>query len=449
MQKISPAGVLVGTFGTGGPSGDRGVAATADGDIWVANSGGSSVSRLRNNGSVVTQIGVGQEPTGVAVDGAGKVWSANLSASTASRIDPATNAVDLTVSLGAGAGPYNYSDMTGSTLTGAPDEGTWSVVYDSEAAGTEWALVDWNGTTARRCRADRDGRRLGRRHVVRPGGRGRRGRGDRRSRRRAGTCASPSASRAAPTAATPELFDLMVAHAADHPSTLAYKWRLVEQSGPPIFLSSTTTARPSFVAPDDGVYVFELTVTDAAGRTDTDEVTVRVANRDPGLSIDAGAAFAGAVTLVNASLTDEGWLDTHSARFDWGDGTVQDVPVTAQGTGWGTFFGSHVYRSAGSFDVTVTLTDDDGGTATKTAAQLRVSAPVALWANSQTRTTTLDWGGGTGAVEGRIHSNNELLIRGKAKRTTGPITYAGTFAIRRGSTPSARRPRRWRRSRSP
>ena len=40
-------------------------------------------------------------------------------------------------------------------------------------------------------------------------------------------------------------------------------------------------ARPSFVAPDDGTYVFELTVTDGTGGTATDEVMVVVDNLDP------------------------------------------------------------------------------------------------------------------------------------------------------------------------
>ena len=131
VKKISPAGAILNTFATGGGSNDRGVAATADGDIWVANSGSDTVSRLRNNGSAGRRDRGRLEPTGVAVDAAGKVWASNLGSSTASRINPATNTVDLTVSLGAGANPYNYSDMTGSTLTGAPDDGTWSTVYDS------------------------------------------------------------------------------------------------------------------------------------------------------------------------------------------------------------------------------------------------------------------------------------------------------------------------------
>jgi hypothetical protein len=53
-------------------------------------------------------------------------------------------AVDLTVALGAGAGPYNYSDMTGSTLIAPPNNGTWTIVHDSGVASQEWGLVTWS-----------------------------------------------------------------------------------------------------------------------------------------------------------------------------------------------------------------------------------------------------------------------------------------------------------------
>jgi len=58
----------------------------------------------------------GLTPTGVAVDAAGKVWVTNLDSDNVMRIDPATSAVDLTVSLGAGAGPYNYGVRTCNTI---------------------------------------------------------------------------------------------------------------------------------------------------------------------------------------------------------------------------------------------------------------------------------------------------------------------------------------------
>jgi hypothetical protein len=110
----------------------------------VANSGGSDVSRLDNNGNLIAVIPVGSTPTGLAVDADGKVWVTNYSSHSAMRIDPSSNAVDLTVNLGPGAYPYNYSDMTGSTLTAPPDVGTWTVIHDSFVADQDWGSVAWN-----------------------------------------------------------------------------------------------------------------------------------------------------------------------------------------------------------------------------------------------------------------------------------------------------------------
>jgi YVTN family beta-propeller protein len=132
VWRISATGTPTGSFPTLGAAGDRGVVVTpADNNVWIANSWGNTVSRLDNNGNYLTQVTVGSTPTGVAVDAAGKVWVTNYSSDNVMRIDPATNSVDLTVSLGGGARPYNYSDMTGSTLTAPPDIGTWTVDYDS------------------------------------------------------------------------------------------------------------------------------------------------------------------------------------------------------------------------------------------------------------------------------------------------------------------------------
>jgi len=105
---------------------------------------------------------LGMHPTGVSVDSFGKIWAANLDTSDAMRIDPnagevvvingVTNhvgEVDMVVSLGSGANPYNYSDMTGfnnrvvnSGLK--PLKGYWNVIDDSGVAGQAWKSVSWN-----------------------------------------------------------------------------------------------------------------------------------------------------------------------------------------------------------------------------------------------------------------------------------------------------------------
>jgi hypothetical protein len=152
IHEFAPSGAFLGMYWTFGASSDRGVVVTpADNHVWIANSGGSDVSRLDNTGTLVSVIPLpGTTPTGVAVDAAGKVWATCLGSSTAHRIDPNANAglgaVDLTVNLGAGAGPYNYSDMTGSVLLQAIQQGTWTVVWDSGSDGTSVCAISWNSS---------------------------------------------------------------------------------------------------------------------------------------------------------------------------------------------------------------------------------------------------------------------------------------------------------------
>lgn len=158
VYKLSPNGNVLGVY----PHGFRyaqGVAVDAKGNVWVAHqlNVGTTVGHLRTDGTFVGNVDLpgGFGPTGVAVDNNGKVWVANYNTSNAMRIDPdagiaggggvKVGAVDLTVDLGEGAYPYNYSDMTGSVLgkITAP-QGTWSVVQDSGTAGSAWTKVAWN-----------------------------------------------------------------------------------------------------------------------------------------------------------------------------------------------------------------------------------------------------------------------------------------------------------------
>jgi hypothetical protein len=147
IAKIDSSGVVAGFFPTGGTC-SRGVVVTlADNDVWVANSCSNTVTRLSNNGVLKATIPVGFTPTGVAVDAVGKVWVTDYDSHDVRRIDPSTNSVDLTVSLGSGAFPYNYSDMTGSTLIAPPNTGTWTVVHDSGIPNAPWGVVTWTADT--------------------------------------------------------------------------------------------------------------------------------------------------------------------------------------------------------------------------------------------------------------------------------------------------------------
>ena len=130
-------------------NGCRGVANTAiDNHMWIANSESSTVTRLDQNGNLIKCISVGNMPTGVAVDVNGKIWVTNYNSNNAMRIDPngggdGLGAVDLTVGLGSGAGPYNYSDMTGAVILNNLN-GSWTVVYESECPETDWSDISWS-----------------------------------------------------------------------------------------------------------------------------------------------------------------------------------------------------------------------------------------------------------------------------------------------------------------
>ncbi len=210
---------------------------------------------------------------------------------------------------------------------------------------------------------------------------------------------------------------------------LTYLWAPVGQSGPPIALTSATSATPTFQTTDDGTYRFSLTVSDGT-ESDTDEVVVEVTNAVPVLSAEADPAYAGGVALVTASFTDAGILDTHSAKMDWGDGSpVVPAPVASQGAGWGTVVGSHVFATAGTYTVTVTITDDDGGVAKTTVAGLQVAVPVALWANSSAADTAMESTSGAVSVEGLSHTNDDLRLRGDTKTFHGPVEYVRTLDV--------------------
>lgn len=145
LDKINADGTLAASYNLSASGNSlRGVAVTADNDIWVAASGSNKVIRVNSDGTVQTTINVGTTPTGVAVDSNGKVWVTNYDSNSVMRIDPSTNLVDLTVQLGAGANPYNYSDMTGTVLIGTTSpSGTWRKVMDG-GTGADWDNIFWN-----------------------------------------------------------------------------------------------------------------------------------------------------------------------------------------------------------------------------------------------------------------------------------------------------------------
>ncbi|MFO0942825.1 MAG: hypothetical protein U0930_18975 [Pirellulales bacterium] len=83
-----------------------------------------------------------------------------------------------------------------------------------------------------------------------------------------------------------------------------------------------------------------------------------------------GSAWMGQTTVtVSASFSDVGTLDTHQAIINWGDGHTSVAAIT-ESNGVGTLTSGHIYATGGVFPISVTLTDDDGGSTTQSGSAI-------------------------------------------------------------------------------
>lgn len=411
IHKYAPNGTLLGAFSQGNTHA-QGCVVDAKDDVWVAHSlGFSTVGHLKNDGSYVGTVPVGGGPTGVAVDALGKIWATNYFDGTVSRIDPAGGSVgpDGVTHVGAvdftskylGGNLYNYSDMTGSTLTAPPNSGTWTVIFDSGEPGTEWGKIGWNDlvpegaalsvtvassedgitfsdppvTVIKDVDFDvPDGRYLKISVIF--------------NRAPGGTPEAPAAS--------PILYDLTVQIANQPPvvgaggpysgsegtaislsgatatdpdgDMLTYAWTYTTgvgvDAGATCSFSDVTVLNPTITCTDDGPFVAVLTVSDGTNDPVSSTADVVVNNANPAVDISApaeGSLYAiGSPTSLTADFTDDGTNDTHTCSIDWNvTGALPESGVVDQAAG--TCSETHTYASAGVYTINVNVTDDDGG----------------------------------------------------------------------------------------
>jgi RHS repeat-associated protein/uncharacterized repeat protein (TIGR01451 family) len=224
------------------------------------------------------------------------------------------------------------------------------------------------------------------------------------------------------------------------PGPVTYNWQVQAAQGPPIQLSSTTDAKPSFTAFDDGTYTFRLTASNGATSA-TDDVTVRVTNQNPAITtIGLDPAATDGLAQATVVFTDPGAFDTHTVSYDWGDGTpAETVAAQVGGTGWGYGYAGHVYSTTGDKTVTVRVVDDDGGASAPMSKTFNVGAAgigeavpgtgAGLWAQSTTAPDTIKITGSNNMVTGLTHSNNTIRISGSNHQLTGGTEYRTTIGV--------------------
>jgi PKD repeat protein len=137
-------------------------------------------------------------------------------------------------------------------------------------------------------------------------------------------------------------------------------------------VAGNTCTGPSHVYVDEGTgsYTVTIAVTDKNGGTGTNSGSHAVSNANPVITAIVGPTDPiqiGGSATVTASFTDAGTADTHTCSINWGAGT--SVGTVVESGGSGTCTGSKTYGATGVYQVTVTVTDNDGGSDTETYSE--------------------------------------------------------------------------------
>ncbi|NND73653.1 MAG: CSLREA domain-containing protein, partial [Ilumatobacter sp.] len=126
-------------------------------------------------------------------------------------------------------------------------------------------------------------------------------------------------------------------------------------------VSDPTALQPGVTGVDDGTISLQITVDDGTA-TASDTTNVVVTNVAPAIVSADGPSEPTALgnsVSIDLLATDPGTADTHTWTVDWGDGTVSSATGLDADA-------AHTYAQPGVYVVSVTVTDDDGGTDAQT-----------------------------------------------------------------------------------
>jgi Ca2+-binding RTX toxin-like protein len=118
---------------------------------------------------------------------------------------------------------------------------------------------------------------------------------------------------------------------------------------------------------DDGSWTLTLSVDDGVNPPVTDTATLTLANAPPTVEITSPAEGSevalGEPVALAATITDPGANDSHTCSISWGDGATEPGVIDA-----GACTGSHSYAASGTYQIDVSVSDDDLGLGSDTVS---------------------------------------------------------------------------------
>ncbi|MEM6473492.1 MAG: PKD domain-containing protein, partial [Planctomycetota bacterium] len=169
---------------------------------------------------------------------------------------------------------------------------------------------------------------------------------------------------------------------------------------------------------------------------------------------NTASANEGVEISISTQFDDPGRVGGYSATIDWGDGTVESMEIDLDSSGFaGTVSASHVYADNNTYEVSISLTDGDGGLVSASSnVQIANADPVFSNTNDiaasentiivfdlatitdpgfsfgdsvETLTATVDWGDGTPIT---TITNIDETITGPTGPTTATLTAMHSYA---------------------